>query len=372
MKKKLLTMLVCLSLALSLVACGGDDEEVETDPAKETTEEVTEAEDDGADEETEAAEPQGTIKVGMVTDVGGVNDGSFNESSWNGLQKASEELGVEVKYLESANDADYVPNIEAFIDEEYDLIISVGYMLADATREAAEANPDQMFAIIDDASIDLPNVACLMFEQGQSSYLVGVVAAMMTETDKVGFVLGMENAMMNEFGYGYVAGVLDTNPDAEVLQINANSFGDPAIGKSSAVNMITEGADIIFHAAGGTGRGVIDACVENDIYAIGVDSDQSPLAPEHVITSAMKRVDVATYDVAKEMLEGTLEAGIRVYDMTNGGIDIAPTTDLLTDEVINKVEEVKQQILDGDIKVPKTKDEFEAAHGDAYVLDAEE
>lgn len=368
MKKKFLTMLLVALMALSLVACGGDDADETVAP--DTTDDAGDEDEAEDDDETDA--PKESIKVGMVTDVGGVNDGSFNESSWEGLLKAQDELGIEVKYLESANDADYAPNIEAFVDEEYDLIISVGYMLADATRDAAEANPDQKFAIIDDSSIDLPNVTCLMFEQGQSSYLVGVVAGMMTETNKVGFVLGMENAMMNEFGYGYVAGVLDTNPDAEVLQINANSFGDPAIGKSSAVNMITEGADIIFHAAGGTGRGVIDACVENDVYAIGVDSDQSPLAPEHIITSAMKRVDVATYDVSKDVLEGTLEAGIRVYDMTTGGVDIAPTTDLLTDEVIAKVEEVKQQILDGEVEVPKTQEEFEAAHGDAYVLDAEE
>ncbi|HHX55211.1 MAG TPA: BMP family ABC transporter substrate-binding protein [Clostridiales bacterium] len=341
MKKRLLVLSLCLTMVLSLVACGNTG---------------------GSDK----------IKVGMVTDVGGVNDGSFNESSWAGLKKAEEEFDIEVKYLESANDADYTPNIESFMDEDYDLIISVGYMLADATRAAAEANPDQKFAIIDDSSIELPNVTCLMFEQAQASYLVGVVAGMTTESNTVGFVLGMENATMNEFGYGYVAGVLDANPDANVLQINANSFGDPAIGKSSAVTMITEGADVIFHAAGGTGRGVIEACVENDIYAIGVDSDQNSLAPDHVITSAMKRVDVATYDVAKDCLEDKLDGGVRVYDLTTGGVDIAPTTNLLTEDVVKEIEDIKKKIIDGDIEVPKTKDAFEAAHGDVYVLDAED
>ena len=341
MKKRLLALSLCLAMVLSIVACGNTG---------------------GSDK----------IKVGMVTDVGGVNDGSFNESSWAGLKNAEEELDIEVKYLESANDADYAPNIESFMDEDYDLIISVGYMLADATRAAAEANPDQKFAIIDDASIDLPNVTCLLFEQAQASYLVGAVAGMTTKTNMVGFVLGMENATMNEFGYGYVAGVLDANPDAKVLQINANNFGDPAIGKSSAVTMITEGADIIFHAAGGTGRGVIEACVENDIYAIGVDSDQNSLGPDHVITSAMKRVDVATYDVSKDCLEDKLEGGVRVYDLTTGGVDIAPTTSLLTEDVVKEIEDIKKKIIDGDIEVPKTKDAFEAAHGDVYVLDAED
>ena len=345
MNKRLLTVLICTVMALSLVACGGSDS------------------DDGGGGDK--------IKVGMVTDVGGVNDGSFNQSSWEGLQKAQEELGIEVKYLESANDADYAPNIEAFMDEDFDLIISVGYMLADATRDAAEANPDQKFAIIDDSSIDLPNVASLMFEQAESSYLVGVVAGMMTKTNKVGFVLGMENQLMNQFGYGYVAGVVDTNPDVEVLQINANDFGDPAIGKSSAVTMITEGADIIFHAAGGTGRGVIDACVENDIYAIGVDSDQASLAPDHVITSAMKRVDVSTYDISKSVLDDEFVAGIHIYDINTGGVDIAPTTDLLPDDVISKVEEVKQDMIDGKINVPLDKEEFEASYGDIYLLDSD-
>ena len=176
-----------------------------------------------------ASAEEGTIKVGMVTDVGGVNDGSFNQSSWEGLQRASEELGIEVDYLESSTDADYATNIETFIDGEYDLIICVGYMLADAMRAAAEDYPEQKFAIIDDASCsDLENVTCLMFEQAQASYLVGYVAGLTTESNTVGFVLGMATDTMNQFGYGYLAGVLDANPEATVLQQNANSFSDTA------------------------------------------------------------------------------------------------------------------------------------------------
>lgn len=143
------------------------------------------------------------FKIGLITDVGGVNDGSFNQSAWEGLEKAGEELGVEVNYLESATDADYQPNMETFVDEDYDLIISVGYMLADATREAAEANPDTKFAIIDDSSIDLPNVTSLMFKAEQASYLVGYVAGLTTKTNNIGFVVGMTNETMNQFGYGY-------------------------------------------------------------------------------------------------------------------------------------------------------------------------
>ena len=173
-----------------------------------------------AESATEAPDLDGSdFSVGLVTDVGGVNDGSFNQSAWEGLQKAGEDFGVTVNYLESKTDADYTPNIESFMDEDCDLIICVGYMLADAMRSAAEENPDQKFAIIDDSSCsDLDNVTCLMFRQEQASYLVGYVAGLVTETNTVGFVLGMANDTMNQFGYGYLAGVKDANPDATILR----------------------------------------------------------------------------------------------------------------------------------------------------------
>ena len=174
---------------------------------------------------------------------------------------------------------------------------------------------------------------------------------------------------MNQFGYGYCAGVLDANPDAKILQYNANAFGDTAGGKSAATNMITNGADVIFHAAGGTGIGVIDGCKEAGVWAIGVDSDQSVIAPETVLTSAMKRVDNACYDAAKDVILGQLEPGVRFYDLSMGGVDIAPTTDNLNEEVLEKIEEAKQAIIDGDKVVPKTQEEFEEAYGDVYELD---
>lgn len=309
------------------------------------------------------------FKVGLVTDVGGVNDGSFNQSAWEGLQRAMEDFGVEANYLESSTDADYVPNIETFVDEEYDLIISVGYMLADATKAAAEANPDVKFAIIDDSTIELDNVTCLMFQQEQASYLVGYVAGLMTETNNVGFVLGMATETMHQFGYGYCAGVLDANPDATIQQFNANSFSDSATGKADAKTAITNGADIVFHAAGATGLGVIEACQEDGVYAIGVDSDQSSIAPNTVITSAMKRVDNAVYDSVESLISGELAGGVKTYDLSISGVDIAPTQDLLTDDVIAAVEEVKEKIISGEVVVPATQEEFEAVYGDVYVLD---
>lgn len=309
------------------------------------------------------------FKIGLITDVGGVNDGSFNQSAWEGLEKAGEELGVEANYLESATDADYQPNMETFVDEDYDLIISVGYMLADATREAAEANPDTKFAIIDDSSIDLPNVTSLMFKAEQASYLVGYVAGLTTKTNNIGFVVGMTNETMNQFGYGYCAGAIDANPDITVQQFNANSFADSATGKTMANTAITNGADIVFQAAGATGLGVIEACQEAGVYAIGVDSDQSSIAPKTVLTSAMKRVDNAVYDAVQELIDDKLEGGVQTFDLAAGGVDIAPSQDLISDDVIKAVDEVKEKIISGDVVIPDNKDDFEAKYGDVYVLD---
>lgn len=367
MKKKFIAALLVCAMTFSLAACGSGAEEPAA-PAEEAAE--APAEEPAAEEAEAPAEVNSDIKVGMVTDTGGVNDGSFNQSSWEGLQRAGEELGIEVQYLESKTDADYKANLETFIDEDYDLIISVGFALASATREAAEANPDRKFAIIDDASnADLDNVTCLMFRQAQASYLVGYVAGLTTKSNTVGFVIGMSNENMNQFGYGYCAGVLDANPDATIKQYNADSFGDTAGGKSAATSMVTNGADVIFHAAGGTGLGVIDGCKENGIWAIGVDSDQSVIAPETILTSAMKRVDNASYEVSKLVAEGKLEGGVVTYDLAAAGVDLAPTTDNLDPEVLKAVEEVKEKIISGEIVVPETQADFEAKYGDVYELD---
>ena len=301
-----------------------------------------------------------TVKVGVVTDVGGVNDKSFNQTTWEGLEAlAAENSAFEVNYLESKAESDYATNIETFIDEDYDLIICVGYMLANACREAAETYPDQKFAIIDDnTNEDLPNVACLMFSQQQASYLVGIVAGMMTKSNVVGYVQGMYSDSMNLFDIGYIAGVKSVNPDAEVLQYNANTFADPTIGSAAATDMITKGADVIYHAAGGTGSGVIEACATNKVWAIGVDTDQSPLAPDYVVTSAMKRVDTAAQDISLAVLNDTFQSGTHVYDLANGGVDIAPTRTLLSDEIIAAVEAAKAEIIAGTVVVPSTVEEL--------------
>ena len=361
MKKKMLAVLLAGAMVASLTACGGSNSA--------DTADTTKTEESGDSAEAADTKDASEFKVGLITDVGGVNDGSFNQSSWEGLERAGEELGVTVNYLESATDADYAPNMETFIDEDYDLIISVGYMLADATRAAAEANPDTKFAIIDDSSIDLPNVTSLIFHAEQASYLVGYVAGLTTKTNNIGFVVGMTNETMNQFGYGYCAGAIDANPDITVQQMNANSFADSATGKSMANAEITNGADIVFQAAGATGLGVIEACQEAGVYAIGVDSDQSSIAPNTVLTSAMKRVDNAVYEAVQELIDGTLEGGVKTFDLAAGGVDIAPSQDLISEDVIAAVDEVKEKIISGDVVVPDNKASFEEKYGDVYVLD---
>ena len=367
MKKKMLAVLLAGTMAASMTACGGSSSSNTAD----TTAAAKEA-GDSAEQTGEAkadAKDASEFKIGLITDVGGVNDGSFNQSSWEGLERAGEELGVTVNYLESATDADYAPNMETFVDEDYDLIISVGYMLADATRAAAEANPDTRFAIIDDATIDLPNVTCLMFRAEQASYLAGFVAGKTTKTNNIGYVAGMANETMNQFGYGYCAGALDANPDVTIQQFNANSFADAATGKTMANTAITNGADVIFHAAAATGLGVIEACHEAGVYAIGVDSDQSSISPDTVLTSAMKRVDNAVFDTIESLVNGTLESSVHTYDLAAGGVDIAPSQNLIADDVIEAVNEVKEKIISSEIEVPADKESFEAKYGDVYELD---
>ena len=346
MKKKLLAILMTAVMALALTACGG-----------------------GASEEA-AGEAGGTaLRVGLVTDIGGVEDQSFNQSAWEGLQRANKELGVEVNYLSSGSDSDYAPNLETFVDEEYDLIIGVGYQLSDALRAAAEANPDIKFAIIDDtANADVENVTCLMFKQEQGSYLVGYAAGLMTEANNIGIVLGMASANMNLFGYGYCAGALDANPGITIQQGNANSFGDPAMGSTLTTNFVTNGADIVFHAAGATGTGVISEAQAKGIYAIGVDSDQNYLAPETVITSALKRVDNAVFDTVTKLVDGTLEGVINEYDITNDGVGFV-SPGLLPDDVVEAVNAQAEKVAAGEIVVPYDAESFNAAYGDVYDLD---
>ena len=302
--------------------------------------------------------------IGMITDTGGVNDESFNQSTWEGLQKAEEKYGsdkVKVKYLESTKDADYVPNIETFVEEDLDLIIGVGYKTADAIAEAAKNYPEKQFAVVDHAYEEQPeNVTSLVYEDNTSSYLAGLIAGKMTETNKVAFISGMESVVLNRFQYGYMAEVKAANPDCEVVVRCANSFNDAALGKSIANQMHKDGIDVIFTAAGAVGTGAIEAAKENGKMAIGVDTDQNALAPDNVITSAVKNVDVSVIDLIGQMIDGNYKGGqVITNTLASGGVGIAKTTDKnVPADILKYVEEQAELVKSGEIKVPQNEKEY--------------
>jgi len=351
MLKKILSLMLVFTLVFTVVVgCstpGTDDDNNE-----------------GADSGSEGAESD--LKMAMVTDTGGISDASFNQSAWEGHQQVEEDMGIKVSYKESSKDSDYGPNLETLLDEGNDLIWGIGFKMADAIDEAAKKNPDQKYAIVDFAYEDTPeNVASVLFQDEQSSFLVGYIAGKMTETNKVGFVGGIEGAVISRFENGFKAGVEYANPDAEVLVQYAESFTDAAKGKAIANSMYQDDADIVFHAAGGVGDGVIEAAKEQDKWAIGVDRDQNDLAPDNVLTSAMKRIDQAVVNIAEALENDNFPGGETIrYSLEDGGVGIAPTSDKnVPEDILNEVEDVKQQIIDGEIEVPydnDTDEEWEA------------
>ena len=248
------------------------------------------------------------ISVGIVLGAGSINDQSFNQSTWEGLQKAKADFGIEIKYLESKQESDYIQNIETLMDEDTDLIIGVGYQLKDSIEESAKNYPEQKFAILDETYDTIQeNVIPVVFKEEESAYLVGVMAAKMSKTNKVGFIGGLPAPSVVRHQYGYKYGVTNTNKDTQILEQYVNSFTDQAKGKSIAKQMQSSNADIILAAAGDSGTGAIEAAKEANKYAIGVDRDQSDLAPENVLTSAVKKLNVASYDLVKDLVEGTFK-----------------------------------------------------------------
>ena len=300
------------------------------------------------------------ITVAMITDVAGVNDQSFNQSAWEGLQRAEKELGIEVKYLESKQDSDYATNIETLVDENVDLILGVGMKLADAIKEGAELYPEQNFVLVDKELKDVSNVKSILFKAEESAYLAGLIAGKTTKTNNVGFIGGMELPVIDTFKYGFMAGVKAANPDAKVQSQYANSFTDQAKGKSIAKQMQSSNADIILAAAGDSGTGAIEAAKEANKYAIGVDRDQSDLAPENVLTSAVKKLNVASYDLVKDLVEGTFKGGEeKVYGLKEGGVGIVENTkNLIPQDVMDYVNKEADKIKNGEIKIPKTEEEY--------------
>lgn len=304
------------------------------------------------------------LKVGMVTDVGGVNDQSFNQSAWEGLTKVKKELGIKTSYQESKQDADYPANLETLLDAKNDLIWGIGFKMADAILIAAKQNPKQKYAIIDYSyGAKTPkNVVGVMFKAEEGAFLAGYIAAKMSKTGTLGFIGGMSVPIIHSFQYGFKAGAKFANKKINILEQHAESFTDAAKGKAIANQMIGKGADVIFHAAGAVGDGVIEAVKEKGKMAVGVDRDQNYLAPKNVITSSMKRVDNAVFNVVSDLNKGTFKGGTTVeYGLKDGAVDISPsTTKMIPSVLLEDVAKIKKDIIAGKIKIPSTESAYAA------------
>ncbi|RNA68499.1 BMP family lipoprotein [Alteribacter keqinensis] len=355
MKKKFSFLLTTvLAAGTLLAACGGGG---------------------NGDEEQGADGAEGDVfSAKMVTDTGGVDDRSFNESAWAGLQAFEDDFDVEVDYLQSGDASDYAPNLNRLAREGTDLTFAIGFLMEDDIRSVAEQNADQQFAIVDtvvanDDGDTYENIANITFAEHQGSFLVGVVAGLQTETDQVGFIGGVESPLISKFENGFKAGVLAVNPDAEITVQYAQDFNDASRGQGIADTMYGGGVDIIYHAAGGTGNGVFTEAIDRarngeNVWVIGVDQDQHAQGDYDggnvTLTSMIKRVDEAVYQVSEQTMNGEYPGGeIIEFGLEDNGVGIAETQDNVSEEALQAVEEYKQMILDGEIDVPHNDDEFE-------------
>ncbi|MFC0271361.1 BMP family protein [Metabacillus herbersteinensis] len=361
-KKHGLALSLVLAAGTLLGACGG------------ATEEKDGAADEGTKEEN--------FTVAMVTDVGGVDDKSFNQSAWEGLKAFGEEHGLEkgqegYNYLQSQSDADYATNLNNLTRQDFDLVFGIGFLMLDSINEIAQQQKEANFGIVD-AVVEQPNVASILFKEQEAGFLAGIAAANATKTNKIGFIGGMEIPVIERFEVGFLAGVQSVNPDLKVEVQYAGAFDKAELGQTIASKMYSSGADVIFHAAGGTGNGLFKEARDlkkkdpsKEIWAIGVDSDQTAEGvveiegKEHnvIITSALKRVDNAVLDLSNKAKEGNFPGGeITTYGLAEDGVGLAPINEELTNkaDIEASVEEYKEKIKSGDLVVPASKDELAA------------
>jgi basic membrane protein A len=345
-KWMLWSMVAVAVSALALSGCGGDDDE-----AAETGAAV-------------ATQPSGeAIKVGLVTDLGQLNDRGFNQLANEGLKRAQRELGVEMRVLESASDSDYVPNMSALADEGFDLIIGVGFAQGEAVDTVATEFPDTRFVIIDVDQAGLPhkpsNVVGLLFKEEEVGYLAGYLAALTVKRepgpDVISSVGGMKEPPVDRFIAGYQAGAKEAVPDVEVLNGYSQDWDDLAKCKEQALNQISGGSQVVFQVAGGCGLGALDAAKEKDVGGIGVDADQSYLGA-HVLTSAQKKVDQAVFQTIESVQDGTWKGGRNaVFGLEQDGVGLGKISPEVPAADREKVEQIAKQIAEGEISgIPTT------------------
>lgn len=367
MNKRMTAVLASLLMATTIVAGCKPTTPTTTTTAGETT--------TTAGETTTTAGPDITGKsVGMSTDEGGKGDKSFNDAGIAGLDKIKAEYGLDYDLIETLNPDQIQQNLETIVSKD-EFAVTVGFKMMDAVKNVATANPEKKFLLVD-AVVELPNVKNVLFKEHEGSFLLGVIAGMMTETNKVGFIGGMEGDVIGRFESGFAAGVMSVNPEAGKLLVPqgeaqhgefvtyAASFSDATKGKEIALDMYNRGADVVYHAAGGVGLGLFDAAQEAGKYAMGVDSDQALIIPDKadvILVSMMKGVDVAVYDAVKSYIDDTFEGGTENLGLAEDAVGLSDTIhpDLAAKpEILTKVDEYKKAIVDGSLVVPGTLEEL--------------
>jgi len=298
------------------------------------------------------------FKPAVIYDMGGKFDKSFNEGVWNGVKKFTDETGVSVMEFEVTNETQREQAMRRMAERGATVILGVGFAQADAISKVAAEFPDKQFSIIDVSWLDAPNLRQYAFKEHEGSYLVGVAAAKASKTNKVGFVGGMDIPLIRKFACGYVGGVKSVSGNAEVYQnmtgTTPSAWNDPAKGAELAKSQIDRGADVVYHAAGGTGIGVIQAAADAGKLAIGVDSNQNGLAPGSVLTSMLKRVDVAAYETFKDAKEGKFSSGVKILGIAEGGVDWSEDNNnapLITADIKSAIEAARADILSGKVSV---------------------
>lgn len=376
MRKRLLLILsILLSFTLLAAACGDDDDTTTEDPAAPAEDDVP-AEDDMAPED-DAPPVEDAVSVGLVFDIGGEGDQSFNDSAAAGLARAEAELGVTTSKVSPNDDGSNRAELLQLQADSNDIVIAVGFLFADDATAVSAANPDTNFGVIDDAMLDFDNggaprsdnAAGLTFAEEQGSFLVGAAAASVSETGTIGFIGGVCCfGLIEKFEAGYIAGAKAVNADIEIISEyvtefpNFDGFNDPAAGRETALAIYEAGADVVYHAAGGTGAGVFAAAKEHSeasgskVWGIGVDSDQyntvGEEVQEYVLTSMLKRVDTAVFEIVSAQVDGSFASGNTIYDLSVDGVGYSTSGDFLSADLIASLEDFKAQIIAGEIVVP--------------------
>jgi basic membrane protein A and related proteins len=339
----LLALVVAL---LALAGCGGDDDEAGGTNGATDTETTAATTDEG--------EP---LRIGLVTDIGGLDDRSFNFLANQGLERAQDELGVNGRVVISRSERDYVPNLSSLARQDYDLVVGVGFLMAEAVARVAEQFPDTNFAIIDFSATALEgapsNVRGLLFKEQEAGYLAGYMAGLYVAEQGgkqvISSVGGQKIPPVDRYIAGYQAGAKAANPEIQTLNGYSQDFVDQAKCKEVALNHISRGAAVVFQVAGQCGLGALSAAAERNARGIGVDADQGYLG-DHVLTSALKKVDVAIFETVKAVQEGSFSGGEdTVFDVASGGVGLGEVADDVAADIVSKTNEVQDQISAGEI-----------------------